>query len=147
MDFKKWTEEFGGEQAVEALNNVNKSSEYREIPDGKYMCQIDKLELAESKAGKPMVKGQFRIMEGEYRKQCLFYNQVITKPYPMHLCVEFLRSLNIFDDSEVVFTGDFEEFNDLLLDMAEEAESAEKTYLISKTTDGDYTRLSVAKAY
>ena len=142
IDFNKWNEEFGGDEAVKALDEA-KSNEYTEVPDGEYHCKLEKLELGESKNGKPMVKGQFRIMEGEHKKQCLFWNQVVTRGFPMHKALEFLRSLKIFDDSEVDFSGDFNDFNDLLLDMAEEAEASSLRWWINKSRDGEYTRLTV----
>lgn len=140
IDFNKWNEDFGGQEAVEALKNTA-ANQYTELPEGTYICILEKLELAESKSGKPMIKGQFRVQEGAHRKQCLFYNQVFTRGFPQHKALEFLRALKIFDDTEVDFDGDFENFNDLLLDMAEEAESME--FQIRKTMDGEYTRLDV----
>lgn len=144
IDFNKWNEQFGGEEAVKELAEA-KSNEYTEVPDGTYICNLEKLELGESKTGKPMIKGMFRITEGEHKKQCLFVNQVFTRGFPQHKGLEFLRSLNVFDESEIDFDGDFEDFNDLLLDIAEEAEGM--TFEVEKTKDGEYTRLTVADAY
>ena len=65
----------------------------------------------------------------------------------MHKGLEFLRSLQIFDDSDVDFDGNYADFNDLLLDMAEEAESTGMTFDITTEKDGDYTRLEVVEVY
>jgi hypothetical protein len=92
-----------------------------------------------------MIKGMFRIIEGQHKKQCLFINQVFTRGFPQHKGLEFLRSLNVFDESEIDFDGDFADFNDLLLDIAENAEGM--TFHIEKSKDGDYTRLTVNDAY
>ena len=121
IDFAKWNAEFGGAEAVKALEEAKKN-EYTEVPDGSYWCKLEKLELGESKKGQPMIKGQFRILEGQHRKQCLFVNQVFTRGFPQHKGLEFLRSLQVFDDSEIDFDGNFAAFNDLLLDIAEAAE-------------------------
>lgn len=142
IDFNKWNEEFGGEEAVKALAEA-KENQYTEIPDGEYVCKLEKLELAASKKGEPMVKGMFRIVEGAHRKQCIFYNQVFKRGFPQHKALEFLRSLNVFDATEIDFDGDFEEFNDLLLDIAEEAEAEKMEFEIRKSKDGEYTRLEV----
>lgn len=148
VDFNRWNEEFGGEEALKALKEAEANSgSYTELPEGTYVCKLEKLELGETKAGKPMVKGQFRITEGKHKKQCVFYNQVFTRGFPQHKALEFLRSLQIFDKSEVDFDGDFADFSDLLLDMAEEAESAGLTFQILKENDGDYTRLTVGEVY
>ena len=144
IDFNKWNEQFGGEEAVKELAEA-KSNEYTEVPDGRYICKLEKLELGESKTGKPMIKGMFRITEGEHKKQCLFINQVFTRGFPQHKGLEFLRSLNVFEESEIDFDGDFEDFNDLLLDIAEEAEGM--TFDVEKAHDGEYTRLTVNDAY
>lgn len=140
MDFDKWNKEFGGAEAVKELEEAAKN-EFTELPDGTYRCMLEKLELGESKAGKPMVKGMFRIVEGSHKNQCLFYNQVFTRGFPQHKALEFLRSMQIFDESEIDFDGDFRDFDNLLMDMAEE--SAGMDFEIEKSKDGEYTRLDV----
>ncbi len=144
IDFNKWNEQFGGQEAIKELEEA-KSNEFTEVPDGTYICKLENLELAESKSGKPMIKGMFRITEGGHKKQCLFVNQVFTRGFPQHKGLEFLRSLNVFDESEIDFDGDFADFNDLLLDIAENAEGM--TFDVEKSKDGEYTRLTVKDAY
>lgn len=147
FDFDKFNEEFGGEEALKDLAEA-KANEYKEVPDGEYVCKLEKLELGTTKDGsKPMVKGTFRIVEGEFKKQCLFVNQVFTRGFPQHKGLEFLRSLQVLDDEEIVFDGDFRTFNDLLLDIAEIIESDHLTHLVEKSKDGDYTRLTVLEVY
>lgn len=151
IDFTAWNEQFGGQQALEALKDTD-TNEYTELPDGTYTCKLEKLELGESKKNQPMIKGQFRITEGKHKKQCLFYNQVFCRSasgsgFSMHKGLEFLRSLQVFDESEVDFSGDYAAFNDLLLDIAEEAESSQMMFEIRKSTDGDFSRLEVTEVY
>ena len=144
IDFKKWNEEFGGADAVKALAEA-KSNEYTEVPDGVYRCKLESMELGESKKKQPMLKVMFRILAGDHKKQCLFLNQVLTPGFPTHKALEFMRSMNVFDESEIDFDGNFETFNELILDMAEEAETF--TFEIEKSTDGQYTRLDVVDSY
>ena len=144
IDFKEWNEEFGGEKAVDAVKKA-KENEFTEVDDGTYICKLEKLELGESSKGQPMLKGMFRITEGAFKKQCLFLNQVMTGGFPIHKALEFLRSLQVFEESEIDFNGDFEDFNDLLLDIAEEAEGMK--FDVEKSMDGQYTRLEVVDAY
>ena len=47
----------------------NNSGSYKEVPAGIYEGEIEKMELAATKDGRPMLKVQFRITEGEYKKQ------------------------------------------------------------------------------
>lgn len=144
IDFAKWNQDFGGQDALDELKkSQEQQKEFAEVPDGRYTCKLEKLELGESKTGKPMIKGMFRIIRGEHKKQCLFVNQVFTKGFPQHKGLEFLRSLNVFDDSEIDFDGDFEHFNDLLLDIAEEAEADSMEFTVKKEQDGEYSRITV----
>lgn len=153
IDFNKWNEQFGGEEAVKALKDSMANSntgDFAELPDGTYVCKLEKLELGESSKHKPMIKAMFRIIEGQHKKQCLFVNQVFARSdngsgFPIHKGLEFLRSLQIFDDSEVDFDGDYARFNDLLLDMAEEAETL--SYEVRKSKQGEYTRLDVTDVF
>ena len=146
LDFDRWNEEFGGDQAVEALKKAAENNkEFEEVPDGTYICKLEVLELGESKNNKPMIKGRFKILEGAYKKQCLFINQVITSGFPMHKGLEFLRSLDVFATEDIDFNGNFKYFNDLLLDIAEESEDLK--FEVEKTKDGDYTRLTVLDSF
>lgn len=147
FDFDKFNAEFGGEDALKDLKEAA-ANEFKPIPDGEYVCKLEKLDLGTTKDGlKPLIKGTFRIVEGEYKKQCIFVNQVFTRGFPQHKGLEFLRSLNVFDDSEIDFNGDFFDFNNLLLDIAEEVESAKITHLVKTTKDGDFTRIKVIESY
>jgi hypothetical protein len=152
IDFSAWNEQFGGDEAVKALHDAEQNGDFSELPDGTYVCRIEKLELGESKKHQPMIKGMFRITQGEHKKQCLFYNQVFCRnasgnAFSIKKGLDFLRSLQIFDDAEVDFDGDYAKFNDLLLDMAEEAETAGLTFEIFKCKDGDFTRLEITDVY
>lgn len=144
IDFEKFNEQFGGEQAIKETKEAAQN-EFKDVPDGNYVCNLEKLELGESKTHKPMVKAMFRIIEGSFKKQCLFVNQVITPGFPLHKGLEFLRSLDVLEESEIDFDGNYVHFNDLLLDIAEEAEGM--SFSIKKSMDGDYTRLEVLEAY
>lgn len=151
VDFNKWNQQYGGNQALEDLKK-DSNIEYSELPDGEYICRLEKLELAETQAGKPMIKGMFRITDGQHHNQCIFYNQVFCRSesgsmFSMYKGLKFLRSLQIFDVSEIDFNGNYADFNDLLLDMAEEAESSFMTFRIRKTKDGDYSRLDVTEVF
>ena len=150
IDFDKWNAEFGGQESVESVKEAAKN-EYREVPEGKYICKLEKLELGESKNGKPMAKGMFRIVEGEFSRQCLFYNGAMAandpskSGYCIHNVLMFLRSLDVLEESEIDFNGNFADFNDLLLDIAEESEGLR--FKVETKLDNGYTRLSVLETY
>ena len=154
IDFEKWNKDFGGEQAVKDLQKAEKDAgEYAELPEGTYVCNLEKLELCESKKGKPMVKAMFRIAEGKHKKQCIFYNGVMAaedKQYNGFLqkkVVDFLRSLQVLDDLDVIFDGDFKHFNDLLLDIAEAAEEDGLEFEVKKEKNGDFDQITVTDTF
>jgi len=92
------------------------SSAYREVPHGNYEVKIEKLELVESSKGDPMVSIWFRILEGEYKNNLIFYNQVVAKGFGMHRANEFLRSLD--SGVEIKFET-FMQYGELLMDVRE----------------------------
>lgn len=154
IDFAKWTEEFGGEEAVKEVEKAKEQAkEYAELPEGTYVCKLEKLELGEAKNGRPMVKAQFRITEGQHHKQCIFYNGVMVANDPqwngfmIHKVLEFLRSLKVLDESEIDFDGNFENFNDLLLDIVEAAEEDGLGFEVKTEKDGEYNKITVTDVF
>lgn len=154
INFEEWNKQFGGEAAVKEIEKAKENSgDYSELPEGTYICKLEKLELGESKAGKPMVKAMFRIVEGSHRKQCVFYNGVMVANDPqyngfmMHKVLEFLRSLQVLEDLDVTFDGNFEHFNDMLLDIAEAAEEDHLKFEIFKEKEGDFDKITVTDVF
>lgn len=103
---------------IEEAKTKGGNGDYAEVPNGTYEVAIEKMELGESKKGDPMVKVRFRIISGEFENSCLFMNQVITKGFQIHNMNEFLRSL---ETSQQVEFKDFAQYNNLLMDIHEEA--------------------------
>lgn len=125
MDFSKFDEQVNLDQlkadvAEAAENGVG---DYAEVPDGTYTVKIESMELGETKKdGRPMLKVMFRILDGDYKKQCLFMNRVVygTKNDANAIAsvIGFLKTL----DSEVqpiVFEG-YAQLADLILDIMED---------------------------
>jgi len=90
--------------------------DYKEVPEGRYEVKIEKIELRQSKTGRPMVTFWFRILEGEYENQYIFWNQVVDMGFGLHKVNEFLRSLD--SDLEVQFEN-FQQYGNLLMDIHE----------------------------
>ena len=89
---------------------------FREVPHGEYEVKIEKLELVESKKGDPMVTIWFKVVSGEYKGSIIFYNQVITQGFQIHIVNELLRSLD--SDIEVEFKT-YKQYGQLLMDIHE----------------------------
>lgn len=129
MDFSKFDQQVDLEKlrrdAEEAAKN---GGDYPEVPKGTYVVKLEKLELGNTKDQRPMVKGQFRITEGEYEKQCLFYNRVIygTKndANMIAAAVGFLAKLEPSEDVGPVEFNSYAQFSDLIMDIMEDVEGA-----------------------
>ena len=115
--FEKFDKQFNVKALKDDLKNVSKNtSEHREVPVGTYEVKIEKLELTESKAGKPMVTAWMRILDGDYKNSMIFMNQVIGTTFGLHMANEFLRSLDT--DTNIDFNS-FTQYHNMLLDIHE----------------------------
>ena len=80
-----------------------------EIPNGKYEVAIEKMTLKPTKKdGAPMLAVQFKILEGDFKNQKIFMNQMVIKgdendKYRIHTANKFLRSLGT--DLDIRFDG------------------------------------------
>lgn len=92
------------------------SGEYKEVPHGTYEVKVDKMELTESKKGDPMVSIWFRIVGGEYMNSVIFFNQVVTKGFQIHIVNELLRSMDSGIDIDF---ESFSQYGQMLMDVHE----------------------------
>lgn len=97
---------------AEIQENQPKKKEYKDPVDGTYTCDLVSLELGTNKAGdKLMLKGSFRIAEGEFSNQRLWVNKVLTgtrnDSFAVKTAIDFLNSLGAVQDVE--YTGDFDD--------------------------------------
>lgn len=125
MDFSKWNAAIDAEKMEKDLEEIKKNGggDYPEIEPGEYVVKVEKMELKASKKGDPMLSIMFRIVEGEHKKACIFYNQVILQAFQIHLANEFLNSMET--DVEAAFHGNYEEYNNIILDIAEACDKLE----------------------
>lgn len=144
IDFKKFNEEFPANQIKKQMKETEENGGGNDLPDGEYKVKLDKMELAQSQKGQLMIKAQFRIQAGDHKKQCVFVNRVLTGTkndgFMMIKAKEFLQSLD--SGIEVEFT-DWEQFNDLVLDIADAVKEDDLTYIIVLDTDGKYQNFDV----
>lgn len=111
-----------------------KKKEFKEVPFGTYEVAVKKLELRESSNGNPMVSIWFKIVAGDYKKQLIFYNQIITQAFQIKLVCDLLESFDTGLDIDFI---DFLQFEDLLTDIfAEVIEGAEYALEYSEGKNG-----------
>jgi hypothetical protein len=155
MDFSKFDEQVDlnklQKDAEEAAKNG--MGEYPEIEDGTYTGKFEKLELGETKDGRPMFKAMFRITEGEHKKSCLFMNRVIygTKnDANMIASVSgFLYKLEAEDENGTPIDTSFHsyaQFADMILDVAEAIEDMGLEYEIEYKKDA-FNNISIVEVF
>jgi len=145
-------DEFDKKFDIEGLQKDIKEAEagnvsYKEVPVGTYEIRIVKLELGESKSKKPMIKGQFKILEGEYKGSYIWMNQLVDEGFKLDIMNKFLRSLEVFEDSEILFTS-YKDYNDLILDITEEIDTKGYEYLLEYgENDKGYKQFKIKEKY
>lgn len=148
IDFSKWDKsvDLAGLQAdIEDAKQNGGTGDYKEVPHGEYEVKVEKIELrATKKSGDPMVFVQFRILNGEYKNSCLFMNQVITQGFQIHICNEFLRSLDT--DVEIEFES-YTQYADLLLDVAEACDENKLEFALKYEDNKGYSKFTITEVF
>lgn len=127
MDFTKFDSMINEaelkKQLEEAKNNAPQTN--KEVPAGNYTVKIEKMEVGATKDGRPMFKVQCRILEGEFKKWCIFLNRVIygTKN-DANMISSVIGWLQKLEPSMTVEFKNYSQFADLVLDIFEEVADA-----------------------
>lgn len=127
MDFSKFDATINeaelAKQLEEAKNNPQQT--HKEVPAGNYTVKIEKMELGATKDGRPMFKVQCRILDGEFKKWCLFMNRVIygTKN-DANMINSVIGWLQKLEPSQTVEFKNYSQFSELILDIFEEVADA-----------------------
>jgi hypothetical protein len=138
-------------QVAEAEKNGG-TGEYPEVPEGIYMCRLERLELgatSPAKGSRPMVRAMFRIIEGEYKKQCLFMNRTIygtqNDANMIASAVGFLKKLEPSEDVGPVIFQSYNQFADLIDDIMEDVDG-ELEYEVEYDPDA-FNSISIIDVY
>ncbi len=127
MNFEKFDAAINTEEMnkaiEEAKNNPQQSN--KEVPAGNYTVKIEKMEIAATKDGRPMFKVQCRILDGEFKKWCLFMNRVIygTKN-DANMISSVIGWLDKLESTVPVEFKNYSQFAELVLDIYEEVADA-----------------------
>lgn len=127
MDFSKFDATINEaeltKQLEEAKNNAPQTN--KEVPAGNYTVKVEKMEVGATKDGRPMFKVQCRILEGEFKKWCVFMNRVLygTKN-DATMISSVIGWLQKLEPSMTVEFKNYSQFADLVLDIFEEVADA-----------------------
>lgn len=121
--FSKWDKEIDTEglqkDVADAAANGG-TGNYKEVPHGNYEVAVQQMELKASKKGDPMVSIWFKIVEGEYKGSLVFYNQVVTQGFQIHMVNEMLRKMcEEMSDAPVIEFKTYKQYSELLMDIYE----------------------------
>lgn len=155
MDFSQFDKKVDMEQLTKDITEAKENSpEYAEVPAGSYTCKIDKLEIGETKDGRPMLRSQFRIIGNkagekcDFTKQCLFMNRVLygTKNDANMIAsaVGWLESLEPSEEvGDIEFTG-YQQFADLVMDIEEDIQDLK--YVVDYDPDA-FNNISILEVF
>lgn len=122
--FAKWDKEIDTEGLQKDIAEAaeNNGGSYKEVPHGNYEVAVEQMELKASKKGDPIVSIWFKIVsDGEFKGSMIFYNQVITQGFQIHMVNEMLRSMTSeMDDAPVIEFVTYKQYADLLMDIHED---------------------------
>lgn len=129
--FDKWNKNID-KDFMENLDSQERGEggNFEPIPVGSYESRVVKLELVSTKKGDPMFTAQFEVIgeKDKLKGQNFWMNQVILKPFQIHIVNEFLRSMESGID-EIEFK-DYGQYNDLILNVAEKVIAEKLVYVI-----------------
>lgn len=110
-------------------NNKKNFGEFKEVPLGEYEVRVNKMELTTSKKGDPMLTIRFKILDGPFKNSLVFYNQVLTLGFQIHMANEMLRSFDTGIEIPSEFKG-YSALNELILDVSEEIDAQGLEYAL-----------------
>ena len=129
-DFSKFDKAIDKDDMKKKMAEARQNNGNTDTPDGTYTVKLEKMELGETGAnsaggaGRPMLKAQFRITEGEHKKKCIFFNRVIfgTKNDANMIAnaESFLKSLEPSEDVGAIIFESYSQFADLIMDIMED---------------------------
>ena len=146
MDFSKF------DMNADALEEIKKElatmttdgdGKIEDVPVGEYEVTITKLELKESKSGRPMVAIWFKIVNGPYKGKMIFYNQVVEKAFQIHIIKQFFVPFNL--QTPVTFET-YAQFNDCLSLVKQELNEVEFA-LDYTVNDKGYSAYNVTQVF
>ncbi|MBA9087496.1 hypothetical protein FHR92_003981 [Fontibacillus solani] len=94
----------------------NGAGSFKEVPHGDYEVEVNKMELVSSKKGDPMVSIWFKVVSGDFKGSLIFFNQVITQGFQIHIVNELLRSMDT--ELDIKFET-YKQYGSLLMDVFE----------------------------
>lgn len=100
----------------------NGGGNYKEVPEGTYEVEVEKLEIKQTKKGDDMISTWFTILDGEFKGSKLFKNHVIKENWQLGQAFDFIFALGtgIQPTKKITSSEDFQEYLDEVMDEIED---------------------------
>ena len=148
--FDKWDKEIDTEGlAADTLEAAeNGTGNYKEVPHGDYEVAIQQMELKASKKGDPMVSIWFKILDGEFENSIIFFNQVITQGFQVHIVNEMLRMMvSEMEDAPVIEFKSYKQYGNLIMDIFEAVSDNFEYALAYKKGKKDFSTYEIKEVF
>ena len=149
--FDKWDKEIDTEGLAKDVKEAaeNGTGEYKEVPHGDYEVAVNQMELKASKKGDPMVSIWFKIVsDGEFKGSMIFYNQVITQGFQVHIMNEFLRAMVAeMEDVPVIEFVSYKQYANLIMDIFEAVNENFEYALAYKKGKKDFSTYEITEVF
>lgn len=151
--FDKWDKEIDTAGLANDVKEAaaNGTGEYKEVPHGDYEVAVQQMELKASKKGDPMVSIWFKILDGEFKNSIIFYNQVITQGFQVHIVNEMLRKMmSESTDSDLITEIEFKsykQYGNLIMDIFEAINENFEYVLSYKKGKKDFSTYEIKEVF
>lgn len=149
--FDKWDKEIDTEGLANDVKEAaeNGGGDFKEVPHGDYEVAVQQMELKASKKGDPMVSIWFKIVsEGEFKGSMIFFNQVITQGFQVHIVNEMLRMMvsEMEDAPEIEFKS-YKQYGNLIMDIFEAINENFEYALAYKKGKKDFSTYEIKEVF
>ena len=150
--FDKWDKEIDTEGLANDVKNAasNGTGEFKEVPHGDYEVAVQQMELKASSKGNPMVSIWFKILDGDFKGSLIFYNQVITQGFQVHIVNEMLRMMvsecadNVVPEIEF---KSYKQYGNLIMDVFEAINENFEYALAYKKGKKDFSTYEIKEVF
>lgn len=114
-------------------DNYKKQGNFEELPDGTYVCNLDKVELRESQSGNQYFSFTNTVVDGEYTERKIFVNMFLTEKTIKRTFSSIMNLITSCGyDLDPSMFGDYETLESCLQNLV----NAQVT--INKKTNGEF---------
>lgn len=149
--FDKWDKEIDTEGLAKDVQEAaeNGTGEYKEVPHGDYEVAVQQMELKASKKGDPMVSIWFKIVsDGDFKGSMIFFNQVITQGFQVHIVNEILRTMvSEMEDAPDIEFKSYKQYGNLIMDIFEAINENFEYALSYKKGKKDFSTYEITDVY